>query len=159
MVLLDVSILILGYMGPIKNTRNIPIGVAVFISILSFVHLGHASKRANRCLPLSQKLQHIDALGTVLFIGSIGCLLLALQWGGQQYQWHDSKIIGLFVGFGLLGIIFGFVQWKRGEYATISLRVLRKRSILMGALFLMFIGMSSLVVGPLHCLVRVRTTS
>lgn len=146
------------YMVSLKNTRNIPIGVAVFVSILSFVHLGHASNRANRCLPLSQKLQHIDALGTVLFIASISCLLLALQWGGQQYHWQDSKIIGLFVGFGLLGMIFGVVQWKRGEYATIPPRVLRKRSILMGALFLMFIGMSSLVVSPLRCLIRITTS-
>ncbi|KAL2038880.1 hypothetical protein N7G274_008402 [Stereocaulon virgatum] len=124
---------------------NVPIGVTVFVAILGFVRLNTSINRLNRDLPLLKKLKHMDPIGTLLFLGSICCLLLALQWGGQTIGWQNSRIIGLFVGFGLLIMGFSFLQWRRGDYATIPVRVLRKRSILMGALVLMPLGMSSMV--------------
>ena len=91
----------------------------------------------------------MDAIGTVLFLGLVCCLLLALQWGGQVYTWGDSRIIGLFVGSAAMTVCFAAWQWRRGEVAIIPLRVLRKRSICMGALVLFFLGMSSLTVSDL----------
>lgn len=81
-----------------------------------------------------------------MFIGAICCLLLALQWGGQTRPWNSSTIIGLLVGFGLLSCVFGYLQWKLGERATIPLRVLRQRSILTGSGVLFFLGASTYVV-------------
>ncbi len=125
--------------------RNVPIGAAVLASIFLFLHL-QGSMQENRTLPLSMKLARMDAFGILLFLRAIYCLLLVLQWGGQIIEWRSFEAIGLFVGFCLLISLFGLVQWKRGEHATIPLRVLRQRSILMGALFLMLLGMSSFVV-------------
>lgn len=88
----------------------------------------------------------MDAGGTVLFIGAICCLLMALTWGGQTYAWNDSKIIGLFIGFGLISLCFLYWIWKRGDAALIPLRVLRKRSIYMGAITLFGIGMAVNIV-------------
>lgn len=89
----------------------------------------------------------MDIMGTVLFLGAICCLIFALQQGGQTVPWNSSKIIGLFVGFGIAILAFSFVQWRRGENALIPLRVLRQRSILIGSCYLFFVGMVTGVVG------------
>jgi hypothetical protein len=88
----------------------------------------------------------MDGVGILFFLGAVVSLLLVLQWGGQTYPWNDSKCIGLFVGFGSIAIVFGFWEWKQGETAIIPFRILRKRSIHMGALVLLALGMSSLTV-------------
>jgi uncharacterized membrane protein len=88
----------------------------------------------------------MDPVGTVLFLSLVCCLLLALTWGGQQYAWKSSKIIGLFVGFGLLLLCFCFWDWKQGDKALIPLRVLRKRSVCMGAIILFNYGVVMYVV-------------
>ena len=88
----------------------------------------------------------MDVLGTILFLGAVCCLIFALQQGGQTVPWNSPTIIGLFVGFGILFLAFGFVQWTRGENALIPLRVLRQRSILMGNCYLFFVGVLTGVV-------------
>lgn len=61
----------------------------------------------------------MDPVGTVFCLAAIVCLLLAVTWGGQTYPWNDSKIIGLFVGFGLLAICLSYWLWRRGDMALI----------------------------------------
>jgi hypothetical protein len=90
----------------------------------------------------------MDFLGTTVFLGALCCLILALQWGGQTLPWSSSKVIGLLVGFGILTIMFSYIQWKLGDKAIIPLRILRQRSMLAGSCFLFFFGMVNLVVSP-----------
>lgn len=68
------------------------------------------------------------------------CLLLALQWGGSTYPWKSSKIIGLFVGFGLLASIFIFSQIKLGDRGTLPPRLFRNRNVLCALSFALFFG-------------------
>jgi hypothetical protein len=89
----------------------------------------------------------MDPIGTFIFLGAVCCLLLSLVWGGQTYPWNDSKIIGLFVGFGLLTICFCYWLWRQGEVALIPLRILRKRSIAMGSITLFAIGFALNIYG------------
>ncbi|RWA05749.1 hypothetical protein EKO27_g9359 [Xylaria grammica] len=126
---------------------NVPAGAVTILIIFFFVPFAKNFNKATRELPLREKLRRIDAVGTVLFLGLVTSLLLALTWGGQQYAWRDSKIIGLFIGFGLILIVFCFWDWKRGELALIPLRVLRKRSICMGATVLFAYGIVLYVYG------------
>lgn len=157
MVFLDVShdhlllLRIKGYttVSHIFEFRNAPIGAVVLVVVIIFLDLGN-SNTENAALPLKTKLKYVDGVGTVAFIGAITCLLLALQWGGQSLPWSSSKIIGLFVGFGCLGIIFIVMQWKRGEYATIPLRVIRQRTVAMIICLLFFVGLTITVVRRLH---------
>ncbi|KAH6663434.1 major facilitator superfamily domain-containing protein [Halenospora varia] len=120
---------------------NVPIGACVLAVVICFLNDGVANQN-NAKSPFKTKLKYFDGIGTVTFIGSICCLLLGLQWGGQTYPWKSSKIIGLFIGFGLLFGLFTFVQWKRGEYATIPLRIIRQRSVAMVVCLLFFSGIS-----------------
>ncbi|KAK2593319.1 hypothetical protein QQS21_008962 [Conoideocrella luteorostrata] len=123
---------------------NLPIGACVIVAILLLVQIPQSTNEANRSLPLRRKLEYMDPIGTTLFLGAVCSLLLALQWGGQTYPWNSSKCIGLFVGFGAISLCFGIHQWRRADLALIPFRILRKRSIYMGALVLFFLGMSSL---------------
>ena len=57
-----------------------------------------------------RKIKYLDALGFVLFTGSITMLLHALQWGDVDYSWRSSMIIGLLLGSGV--VLFLFVIWQ-----------------------------------------------
>ncbi|KAL8396833.1 hypothetical protein RB594_003793 [Gaeumannomyces avenae] len=49
-----------------------------------------------------QRLMQFDPLGTLLFMPSIVCLLLALQWGGTEHAWGSAVVVALLVVFGVL---------------------------------------------------------
>lgn len=67
-------------------------------------------------------------------------LLLALQWGGSTYAWKDSRIIGLFVGFGLMISIFAFSQIKLQDRGILPPRFFKNRNVLCAMLFACFFG-------------------
>jgi Fungal trichothecene efflux pump (TRI12) len=77
---------------------------------------------------------------------SVVCLLLALQWGGTVYPWSSSRIIGLFIGGGLMIIIFIIIQFKRGDKATLPISVLKQRTVASSALFSLFMGASFFIL-------------
>ena len=122
-----------------------PIGAIAFILVFAVLRL-RSSADAERRMPLAEKIKGLDLLGGILIVGSVSCLLLALQWGGSRYPWRSGKTIGLFVGCGLLLTAFTIVQWLSKENATIPLRLLRQRSVIMGAGFHFFLEMSIYVV-------------
>ncbi|MEH7336289.1 MDR family MFS transporter [Neobacillus drentensis] len=80
---------------------NLPLG------ILSLIFIIISYKES----PIHQK-QSIDWWGAVTLIGAVVCLMFALELGGQKYAWDSSTIISLFTGFGVLFLIFLFVETK-----------------------------------------------
>lgn len=90
--------------------------------------------------PFLGRLQELDLIGAAIFIPAIICLLLAVQWGGTTYPWDNSRIIGLFVGAGLLLLLFAYSQWKLDEKATILPRLLKNRTVLSSISFAFFFG-------------------
>ncbi|KAF5127244.1 Efflux pump roqT [Metarhizium anisopliae] len=136
--------------GPIIGgalTQNVPAGFCALVVVFFFVPLAEGFAKNTKALPLRQKLFRMDPVGTVLFLGLVCCLLLALTWGGQQYAWDSSQVIGLCVGFGVLLLCFCTWDWKQGDMALIPLRVLRKRSVGMGAIILFAYGVVMYVYG------------
>lgn len=120
-----------------------PIGAVVLVFLFYAIEntapaLGH--------LPLQEKLQRIDIPGTLIFMPCIVCLLLALQWGGQQYAWSDGRIIALFVVFGVLLIAFIGIQIWRQEAATVPPRIMKQRTVAAGTLYAFFLGSSFMIV-------------
>jgi MFS family permease len=86
---------------------NLPIGgFAAFMFVLVF----HVKPAATENAKLANKLKGLDGVGFALFAGAITMLLLALQWGGLEHAWNSSVIIGLFVGSGLVLILF--IGWQ-----------------------------------------------
>lgn len=40
------------------------------------------------------KLAVLDWIGAILMLGTIACLVLALQWGGITYAWSSGPMVG-----------------------------------------------------------------
>ncbi|KAJ5519156.1 Major facilitator superfamily domain general substrate transporter [Penicillium expansum] len=116
---------------------NLPIGAVTFIFLLCFYH---SPPKAKSTLSLREQIQQFDIIGTIFFIPSIICLLLALQWGGSVYEWNNGKIIALFVVFGVLMIAFVFVQLWRQENATLPPRIFGNRNVWGSSLFTFCLG-------------------
>ncbi|GAM38381.1 hypothetical protein TCE0_033r09058, partial [Talaromyces pinophilus] len=115
---------------------NLPIG-AIAMSVIAFFF--EAVHRAVY-LPWRERLEQFVIIGTVLFIPSIVCVLLAMQMGGTTYAWSSGRIIALFVIFGVTLIAFIAVQFWRPQYAALSPSVLGKRNAWASALFAFFMG-------------------
>ncbi|EPS40160.1 hypothetical protein H072_6032 [Dactylellina haptotyla CBS 200.50] len=117
---------------------NLPLGaisVAVVLLVLKI------PREANpEGLSVMARVRQLDLIGASILIPAVVALLLALQWGGTKYAWNNAKIIGLFVCFGGLIIIFIVTQWKLGEAATLPPRILKQRTVLASLLFACFFG-------------------
>ena len=89
------------------------------LSILLMVFGFRQPKRQRSGLSFKEKVVRMDLGGTVLFISSIICLFLGLEWGGTDVPWSNSKAWGMLLGFGLLMSAFIALQLYMGEkYAS-----------------------------------------
>ncbi|KAF0330053.1 major facilitator superfamily transporter [Colletotrichum asianum] len=107
---------------------NLPIG-AVSLAIMIFVFKSPPRPDSDKDLTLVEKFLQVDPLGTVALMPAVICLLLALQWGGTVYPWSDARVIVLFVLFGVLSIVFVFIQIRNGANATLPITVISQRSV------------------------------
>lgn len=80
----------------------------------------------------------MDPIGTLVFIPGIISVLLALQWGGNKYNWGNARIILLLILGGILLIIFVIIQFKSGENATVPIRIIKQQSIASAVWFSFF---------------------
>lgn len=112
---------------------NLPLGGMVLVGTAIFFK-PVAPVPALIYLPRNQKLRQLDLFGTILFITAISCLFIALQWGGVKYPWFSGRIVILCFVFGLAGIAWIYIQYCRGETATLPGRVIAQRSIASGAI-------------------------
>jgi hypothetical protein len=104
----------------------------------------------------------MDYVGSGLILACITCLLLALQWGGNDYAWSsksfnhllfneyklivDWRIILLFILGGILIPVFGWWQWFLDTKALIPLSILKNRTEI-GASIFMFCLMGAMLGG------------
>jgi MFS family permease len=112
---------------------NLPLGFAAGLVILFFVSSFKGSKAGK--LGFINQLKQMDIPGTLCLLPGIICLLLALQWGGTKYPWDNGRIIALLVLSFVILIVFGFVQVRSGEFATVPTRILCNRNIWGSSLF------------------------
>ncbi len=118
---------------------NLPIGaltVAIIFVILKLPSPGNGNQSVR------QQFVQLDPLGTLFFLPSTVCLLLALQWGGSTYAWNNGRVIALLVLFGVLSIIFVAIQIWRQESATVPPRIVKQRSIASAVWFSLCLGAS-----------------
>lgn len=115
---------------------NLPIGAVTVVLIALFFN----PRPRPHSMTLLHRLIKVDWLGSVLVMGSIICILLALQWGGIKYEWSSSIIIGLLVGFAVIAIAFAGLQVYLGDAATIPPRILMERTIFLSSMENMMIG-------------------
>lgn len=57
----------------------------------------------------------MDFLGTVLSLGAVLCLLLALNWGGIEFSWASPRVLVCLICFGTILLLFIFDQIRRKD--------------------------------------------
>ena len=112
---------------------NLPLGA--LSGAIIFFSFENPQRNSDNDLPIKEKLKKLDLPSTAIFVPSMCCLLLALQWGGATYGWSDARIIVLLVTFAVSLTGFCWLQYRRQDDATLPPRILKKRSILAGAWF------------------------
>jgi EmrB/QacA subfamily drug resistance transporter len=79
---------------------NIPVGVVALVVTSAVLDL-----------PYRRVSHSIDYVGTALLVGGVGSVLLAVTWGGTQYAWSSSTIIGL--GIAGVALLTAFIAVER----------------------------------------------
>ncbi|EEU47379.1 uncharacterized protein NECHADRAFT_67330 [Fusarium vanettenii 77-13-4] len=118
---------------------NLPIGGIAMVIVFFFVHVNRNSAES-RDMTFMARVRQLDLAGAAIFIPAIVCLLLALQWGGADYAWSNSRIIGLFCGFGAMIAIFIGIQFWQGDRGTLPPRLFKNRNTLAAMMFALFFG-------------------
>jgi hypothetical protein len=69
----------------------------------------------------------LDLIGFVLFAPAAIQLLLALEYGQNEFGWKSATVIGLFCGSGCTFLVFLAWEHHQGDKAMIPLTMLRQR--------------------------------
>lgn len=98
---------------------NLPLGlIAALISSSALRGVGGRRKA------------RLDVAGALALSGAIVCLLLVGVWGGNEYGWGSSEILGLAVA--AVGLLLAFVAIEqRASEPVIALRLLRNRTLML----------------------------
>jgi MFS family permease len=62
--------------------------------------------RPQKDVPILKRFGQIDYIGALLSIGTLLCAIMAMNFGGVLWTWSSSNSIGLFVGAGVLLVLF-----------------------------------------------------
>ncbi|RSL79744.1 hypothetical protein CEP51_007119 [Fusarium floridanum] len=116
---------------------NLPIG---FVTVVVIFFFFPDPERDIEPATWRVRVWQLDPIGTCIFIPATVCLLLALQWGGIEYEWSDSKITSLLMLSAFLLLIFVFVQYKMEDNATVPFRIFKMRTVWAGAWFAFHTG-------------------
>ncbi|KAI8161523.1 Efflux pump aflT [Colletotrichum sp. SAR 10_65] len=113
---------------------NLPLGAVTAVMVILFVK---PPKKTGETKAIGPLLKSMDPLGNALLMPLMVCFLLALQWGGTVYAWSNWRIILCLCLFGVLLIVWLYVQYRRGDEATLPVRLMRQRSVASGTLFML----------------------
>ncbi|KAL3447242.1 major facilitator superfamily domain-containing protein [Aspergillus insuetus] len=105
---------------------NLPIGGLVAL-LLVFTRVPEQRKKGRAVDVLPTFFKSFDLVGFVLFAPAAIMILLALEYGGNDYPWSDSRVIGLFVGGGATAIVFLAWEYRTGKDAMIPFHLITQR--------------------------------
>ncbi|KAL1411348.1 hypothetical protein Q8F55_002299 [Vanrija albida] len=109
---------------------NLPVGGVAAAAVVFLLPARAPEQRENAPKTWGETLRRMDWIGSALVILFITCLLLALQWGGNEYKWYNWRIPVLFTVGGVLVIVFFLWEWYLDQDALIPMSILTNRSIL-----------------------------
>ncbi|KAF2255774.1 MFS general substrate transporter [Trematosphaeria pertusa] len=107
---------------------NLPLGAVALTGIVFFLKQP-AQNAALRNLPNKEKIKRLDWHGTLVFIGALTSLFIALEWGGDRYAWDNDRIVVMLFFFGLGICAWVWIQYWKGESGTVPARIIGQRSI------------------------------
>jgi len=108
---------------------NVPLGIAIVALFIFFF----PNFRPDN-------LKHdIDYAGVVLLILGVVPMMLALSWGGVEYPWSSTQIIGMFIFATVALAIFIWVETRVKE-PIVPLSIFKNRIVYISSLMIFFTG-------------------
>ncbi len=98
---------------------NIPLGIISLFVIWSTLHLTHEQR--------SDEKVTVDWAGATVLTAWVTALILAITWGGNQYDWGSWQIVGLEV-ITLVGLGIFLLVERRATHPIIGLHLFRIRN-------------------------------
>ncbi|OQE26979.1 hypothetical protein PENFLA_c006G06143 [Penicillium flavigenum] len=127
---------------------NLPLGVIVG-GFLLFNTIPEKKPKSPPLEILGTAIKSLDLVGFMLICPAVVMFLLGLQFGGNQYPWDSSVVIGLLVGS---PVVFGlFLAWEfhQGDEAMVPFAMLKHR-VIWSAAMTMFFSLSSVLVADFY---------
>lgn len=115
---------------------NLPIGGFSMV-MLALVNIPEqrAKPPLRKFLAMPGLARKFDLMGTVILAPAVVMLLLALEFGGNDYPWNSSVVIGLFVGAVATFTVFVLWEWRvPGEDGIIPLSLFKHKVVVAACL-------------------------
>ena len=109
---------------------NIPVGLAALVVTSAALKM-----------PVIRRQHSIDYLGAAAIVGAVTCLLLYLDWRGNEYGWTEAGALLLLGGTLLLAGLFLLIE-RRAAEPIIPLRLFRNRIFSVGNAFAFLAGIA-----------------
>lgn len=114
---------------------NAPIGaVTLLLTMCCFSDTQKPSDVAR--MTSKEKVSQLDLLSNLLFLPALTSLFLALSWAGTKYSWDSGRVIGPLITFAVLLAAFVYNQFRRGSAAALPPRVIKRRTVIAGFIFM-----------------------
>jgi hypothetical protein len=97
---------------------NLPVGAVAAVAII-LLRIPQQTVKPPAMTVLRQLHHKLDLIGFVLFAPAVLQLLLALQYGGNQFPWNSSRVIGLFCGSAATFVVWFLWNWRKGDGALL----------------------------------------
>jgi EmrB/QacA subfamily drug resistance transporter len=108
---------------------NLPLGIIALTAIGSRLHL-----------PVRRTEHKVDYTGAGLLTVSVATLLLATVWGGINYPWGSTQIVGLFATSFITAILFVWRE-RHAKEPVMSLSLFKNNIFTVSTLLSLVIGM------------------
>jgi EmrB/QacA subfamily drug resistance transporter len=102
---------------------NLPVGLAALV-VTSVVFKMPALRREHR----------IDYLGAATIVAAVSCLLLYLDWRGNEYGWTEGGALALLAGAVVLAVAFVVIELRSAE-PIIPMRLFRNPVFTVGNIY------------------------
>lgn len=127
---------------------NLPVGGVVVILLLLF-RIPEPKPKPRPREVIGTAIKSLDLPGFMLISPAAIMFLLGLQYGGNQYAWDSSVVIGLLVGAAVSFALFLFWEHRKGDEAMVPFPMLKHR-IIWSAAGNMFSLMGSVLVADFY---------
>ncbi|KAJ2159459.1 hypothetical protein GGF46_003003 [Coemansia sp. RSA 552] len=134
---------------------NVPIAIIIAAVVWRIGELPHPSGT------LREKIRRIDFGGSALCMASVVLILLALSWGGRDYEWTSATVLCCLVFGVILGVLFILYEYRIPAEPVLPLQLLKSRNValaLIGHLFFGAVTYAPLMFIPQWALVVKNTT-
>ncbi|OKL58351.1 hypothetical protein UA08_06011 [Talaromyces atroroseus] len=118
---------------------NLPFG-GLSLTLLLFSYNPSSDKSHRK--EWKEVISSMDLEGMFLFIPSVLCLLLALQYGGIKYAWTSATVVVLFAVFVVTIVGFGVIQNYKNKFASVPPRLFKNRNVYGGMIASFCLGAS-----------------